>query len=219
MAGIGLIEATRSGPQRLDREDVGGGAELERFVPARPQKAAVAPRALVGAALRRGRWRCSAQASTGSSWTLPRRAPHLEQRAAYVGVLHAARLVGVPREARAPRAAAGLVVGHVGRGVGVVGRLRLPDDDAVAHVDLPGAGAGAVDAVGGAHFFVVTPAIAVELFGTTRIVAEGHAAVCGGRALTKVASASQQGLGGGSSLGRRSSTTVRRFACVPHTLP
>ena len=44
----------------------------------------------------------------------------------------------------------------------VVGLLGLPGDDPVLDVDLPRAGPGAVDAVGGAHHLVVAPAVPVE---------------------------------------------------------
>src|SRR5690625_6822746 len=47
-------------------------------------------------------------------------------------------------------------------GRGIVGLLGLPGDHSVLHVDLPGAGAGAVDAVGGAHDLVMAPPLAVE---------------------------------------------------------
>src|SRR5581483_7349084 len=66
-----------------------------------------------------------------------------------------------PREARPAGAAARLVVRLVGAVLRVVGLLRLPRDDAVLDVDLPRAGAGAVDAVGGAHHPVVRPPLAV----------------------------------------------------------
>ena len=60
-------------------------------------------------------------------------------------------------------ATARLVGGEPASSSGVVGRLRLPGDDAVLDVDVPGAAAGAVDAVRAAHHVVVLPAVAVEL--------------------------------------------------------
>src|SRR5699024_12032426 len=56
----------------------------------------------------------------------------------------------------------GLVLGLVRPGRGIVGLLGLPGDRSVLHVDLPGAGAGAVVAVGGAHDLVMAPPLAVE---------------------------------------------------------
>ena len=99
-----------------------------------------------------------AQASTGSLVQLERLAPELQQRAAHVRVLHAQRRVRVPGERRAARAAARLVLGHVGAVGRVVGLLGLPGDDPVLDVDLPRARAGAVDAVRRAHDLVVLPA-------------------------------------------------------------
>ena len=44
----------------------------------------------------------------------------------------------------------------------IVRLLGFPGDDPTLHIDLPGAGAGAVGAVRRAHDFVVLPALAVE---------------------------------------------------------
>src|SRR5207344_2465104 len=79
-------------------------------------------------------------------------------------ILDAVRAVEVPAVARAARAAARLVIGHVPARARVVGLLRFPGDDAALDVDLPRARAGAVDAVRGAHDLVVRPAVAVGIF-------------------------------------------------------
>ena len=92
-------------------------------------------------------------------------AEHLQQHAADVGVADPGGAVGVPGEGRATGAAAGLVLRPVRPGAGVVGLLGLPGDDPVLDVDLPRAGARAVDAVGAAHDLVVAPAVAVEVVG------------------------------------------------------
>ena len=116
---------------------------------------------------------CSARAFSGSSTIVgpgldrvararERLAVEVEQHAAHVRVAHAQRRVDVPAERGAARAAARLVLGHVGPVGRVVGLLRLPGDDPVLDVDLPRAGAGAVDAVRRADDLVVLPAVAVE---------------------------------------------------------
>ena len=89
-------------------------------------------------------------------------AVHLQQGTANVGVLHSGGRVGVPREGRTAGAATGLVLGTIGADRGVVSFLRLPGDDAVLDIHLPGAGAGAVHAVGRANFLIVAPTVAVE---------------------------------------------------------
>src|SRR5699024_9714844 len=85
-----------------------------------------------------------------------------QQLGAHVGVAHTGGRVGVPGEGGAAGAAARLVLGLVRADGRVVGLLRLPGDHTVLDVDLPGAGAGAVHAVGGADHLVVAPALAVE---------------------------------------------------------
>ena len=89
-------------------------------------------------------------------------AVHLQQETANVGVLNAGGRVGVPRECCTAGATAGLVLGAVGTNRGVVGFLCFPGDNAVLDVHLPGAGAGAVHAVGRANFLIVAPTVAVE---------------------------------------------------------
>ncbi len=164
------------GTVRLDRVDVGGGDDLVDLVPARADEAAEAAHLLVVAALgvvlddgRPGGDRVMRQA---------RLAPALQQPAAHHRVLDAVRAVQVPAVARAARAAARLVVGHVPARARVVGLLRLPGDDAALDVDLPRARAGAVDAVRGAHDLVVRPAVAVGVF-PGAVLAGGDAVVVG----------------------------------------
>ena len=146
----------------LDGVDVGRGDDLVDLVPARAHEAAEAAHLLVVAALGvvlddrgPGLDRVVRQA---------RLAPALQQPAAHHRVLHAVGAVQVPAVARAARAAARLVVGHVPARARVVGLLGFPGDDAALDVDLPRAGAGAVDAVRGAHDLVVRPAVAVGVF-------------------------------------------------------
>ena len=145
----------------LDRVHVGGGDDLHRLFPGHADHAAAATLRLVGARLLRvlndrgPRVDRIAEALLGI-------AEHVEEDAAHVGVLDAGRRVFVPRERRATRATAGLVLGHVSAGRRVVSLLGFPGDDAVLDEDLPRAGARAVHAVGGAHDLVVAPAVAVE---------------------------------------------------------
>src|SRR5699024_8246683 len=70
--------------------------------------------------------------------------------------------VGVPGGRRSAGAAARLVLRPVVAHRRVVGLLRLPGDDPVLDVDLPGAGPGAVHPVRGADHLVVTPPVPVE---------------------------------------------------------
>ena len=91
-------------------------------------------------------------------------APQLDQRLADQRVLETVGAVDVPAVAGPARTATRLVVGQVGAGARVVGLLGFPGDQAVLHVDLPAARAGAVHPVGGAHDLVVLPALAVPIF-------------------------------------------------------
>ncbi len=163
-------------PPALDGVHVRRRGQLERLVPGGAHEAAVAARGDVGLALRRivdDRRPCV----HGVVVRPARLTPAPQQFAPHVGVAHTARLIGVPGEGGAPRTAARLLVGHVRRRLRVVCRLRLPSDEAVAHRDHPGAGPGAVHAVGGAHLAVVTPAFAVELLAGAVVLAHDHAAV------------------------------------------
>lgn len=71
----------------------------------------------------------------------------------------------------------GFIFGSVWAHGGVVGSLSFPGDYAVFDEDLPGAGSGAVDAMGGADYFVVAPAVAVEDVAATSTFAEYGASV------------------------------------------
>ena len=104
-------------------------------------------------------------------------AVHLQQETANVGVLNASGRVGVPRECCTAGATTGLVLGAVGTNRGVVGFLCFPGDNAVLDVHLPGAGAGAVHAVGRANFLIVAPTVAVEGVTFTAAFTEDGAAV------------------------------------------
>ena len=149
------------GAPLLDGVHVGGGDDLGRLTPGGAHEPALAAGRLVPPGL----LGVSDDVGPGEhrvTETLLGLAVHLEQDAADVGVANPGGGVGVPGERRTARAAAGLVLGPVGTRGRVVGLLRLPRDDAVLDVDLPRAGAGAVDAVRGAHHLVVAPAVAVE---------------------------------------------------------
>ena len=179
----------------LDRVHVGGGDDLHRLFPGHADHTAVATLRLVGARLLRvlndrgPRVDRIAEALLGL-------AEHVEEDAAHVGVLDTGRRVLVPRERRATRAAAGLVLGHVGAGRRVVSLLGFPGDDAVLDVDLPRAGARAVHAVGGAHDLVVAPAIAVEGVAFAAALEEELARVGGRLAATQPRAEREQGRAG-----------------------
>jgi hypothetical protein len=106
--------------------------------------------------------------------SVPSFAIHLQQDAARVRIPDSGGGVGVPGERSATRTASGLVLWPIGTNGGIVGLLRLPGDDPVADVDLPGTGTGAVHTVGGSHNFVVAPAIAVEHIASATAFTEGH---------------------------------------------
>jgi hypothetical protein len=145
----------------LDGVNVRGRDHLGRLVPGRPDQTALAPGRLVAAGpygighdLRPG--------GHGISGALPGLPVHLQQDAPHVGVADPGRRVGVPGERRSARASPGLVLRLVRPGRRIVGLLRLPGDDAVLDVHLPGARPGAVHPVRGSHDLVVGPAITVE---------------------------------------------------------
>ena len=179
----------------LDRVHVGGGDDLHRLFPGHADHTAAATLRLVGASLLRvlndrgPRVDRIAEALLGL-------AEHVEEDAAHVGVLDTGRRVLVPRERRATRAAAGLVLGHVRAGRRVVSLLGFPGDDAVLDVDLPRAGARAVHAVGGAHDLVVAPAIAVEGVAFAAALEEELARVGGRLAATQPRAEREQGRAG-----------------------
>ncbi|MCY1227859.1 hypothetical protein D9M72_401490 [compost metagenome] len=143
-------------------ESVGRGDHLGGGVPVGAHEAALAAHALVARRL----LRVLADRFPGGDRVhgLAGLAPHLHQAAADHRVLDALRGVDVPAVRGAARAAARLMVGQVRARARIVGLLGLPRDQAVLHVDLPRAGAGAVHAVGRAHDLVVLPAAAVAVF-------------------------------------------------------
>ena len=149
------------GAPALDRVDVGGGHDLGDLVPARSDQAPLAACRLVAARLV-GVLDDRAPGDDGVAVRRLGLAEHLQQHAAHVGIADPGRRVGVPGEGCPARAPSRLVLRPVGAGGGVVGLLGLPGDDPVLDVDLPGAGPGAVHAMGRAHHLVVAPAVAVE---------------------------------------------------------
>src|SRR5690606_2186067 len=85
----------------------------------------------------------------------------LERIAQTVGLVHGGGVDG------ALLATARVGVGHVGVHLRVLGDLFLANDDAVLHVDVPGAVAHAVDAVGGVADAVPAPLVAVQILPAT----------------------------------------------------
>ena len=147
--------------EALDRVHVRGGDDLHRLVPRRAHQAALA----AGLLVRAGALRVLHDVAPRQHRVLQpglRLAPVIQQRAADVREADAGGRVRVPGERRAARAAAGLVLRHVRADGRVIGLLGLPGDHAVLDVDLPRAGARAVDAVRGADDLVVAPPLAVE---------------------------------------------------------
>ncbi len=143
------------------RVHVGRGDDLVDLFPGRADEAAQAAHRLIGApplgVLDDSRPRIDGRPARS------RLAPHPQQPPAHHRVLEAVAAVEVPGVARAARAPARLVVGHLRPRARVVGLLGLPGDDAALDVDLPAAPSGAVDPVRGAHDLVVLPAVAVAL--------------------------------------------------------
>ena len=179
----------------LDRVHVGGGDDLHRLFPGHADHAAAATLRLVGACLLRV-LNDRGPRVDGIAEALLGLAEHVEEDAAHVGVLDTGRRVLVPRERRATRAAAGLVLGHVRAGRRVVSLLGFPGDDAVLDVDLPRARARAVHAMGGAHDLVVAPALAVEGVAFAAAVKEELARVGGRLAATQPRAEREQGRAG-----------------------
>ena len=206
----------------LDRVHVGGRDHLGGLGPGHPHQAALAAGPLVAAAalgigLDVGP-RQHRIAESGLGFPV-----HLDEQAAGVRVPHPGRRVGVPRERRAARAAAGLVLGPVRAHRRVVGLLGFPGDDAVLDVDLPRARPGAVHAVGGADHLVVAPPVSVEHIALAAALASDGAQVVGELARCEEAPAALEqfldpaarpGCGGhvGASLRRRGSCACRRSA-------
>ncbi len=145
----------------FDRVEGRGGDDLQHLVPVRPAKAALAPGLLVAAAaplvLDQG-----GPGRQGIAVLRLRLPPQVHEPAAQVRVFYPQGTVDVPGSGDPPLAAAGLVGGQFRIEPRVVGGLKLPDDDAVLDVHVPGAAAGAVNSMGAAHHLFVLEAVAVE---------------------------------------------------------
>ena len=179
----------------LDCVDLRRRDDLDRLVPGGSDESAPAARADVavpqvrrGHELGPGGQRIVVVARLG-------RPEHLQQDAAHVGVADPGRRIGVPRERGAPRAAARLVFGAIRTDGRVVGLLCLPGDDVVLDVDLPGARAGAVNAVCRPHDLVVRPAIPIEGVGVAPARLREGAQVVGHLARPKVPAGAKECLG------------------------
>ena len=149
------------GPMLLDRVHVSGSDQLIDFGPGGPDEPALSPCTLVTAA----RLRIADDRRPGIDRVVVQQAGStigLEEDPSHVRVAHPRWRVGVPGEGCPARAAARLVLGAIGTDGRVVGLLRLPGDDAVLDVHLPGARPGAVHAVRAAYHLVMTPAVPVE---------------------------------------------------------
>ncbi len=163
------------GPIGLHRIGVRRGDDLVDLVPCRadePAQAALAGVARAPFGILDDRGPCGDRRQRRA-----RLAPQLEQAPADHRVLHAVGRIEIPGVAGAPRAAAGLVVREIRPGSRVIGLLSLPGHDAALDVDLPGAGAGAVHAMGGAHDLVVLPALAITVLPVPRLVGDDPVAV------------------------------------------
>jgi hypothetical protein len=55
------------------------------------------------------------------------------------------------------------VIGEIGSATGIITPLSFPDYDPVLDVHIPRAGSGAIDPVGGTHFFVILPPSSVKI--------------------------------------------------------
>ena len=154
----------------LDRVDVGGADDLVDLGPGRAHEAAHAADRLVVPGL--VRVLDDRGPGLDRRERLARLAPELEQPAADHRVFQPVAAVEVPGVAGAARAAARLVVRHLGPGARIVGLLGLPGHQPVLDVDLPAARAGAVGAVGRAHDLVVLPALPVAVLPGAALVGD-----------------------------------------------
>ncbi len=159
----------------LDRVHVCGRNDLVDLAPAGTHEAAEPSPALVRAAcivVLDNRSPCFDGAERAAAF-----APQLHERAAHHRMLETVRAVQIPRVRRAARAAARLMVRHVGTRARVVGLLGFPGDDPAFHIDLPRARTRAVHAVGRADDLVVLPAHPVTVFPFAVFVGDGAMAV------------------------------------------
>ena len=141
---------------------IGRGDDLVDLVPCRADESAMATNLDVVTTLRR----IFLDRGPGTDGRLhhPFLAPLPDQPSAHQGILHPVGRIHVPAVAGTTRTAARLVIGQVRSGARVVGLLGFPGDDAALDVDLPGAGARAVHAMGGSDDLVVLPALAIGVF-------------------------------------------------------
>ncbi|CCK02872.1 hypothetical protein BN129_1441 [Cronobacter sakazakii 701] len=143
--------------------DVGGGDKLIHLLPGRAHKTAASARLFVAfrffAVFHDGRPGVHRIAVLRFRF-----APQFNQAFAHQRIFQTVGAVEIPGVAGPTRAAARLVVRHIGAGTRVVGLLGFPGDQTVFDVNLPAAGTGTVNAVGGADNFVMLPALTVTLF-------------------------------------------------------
>ena len=163
------------GAPALGRIGVGGGDDLGDFLPVGPHEAAGPAHAGVGFArggvvLDRGPGRDRLHRLAGL-------APYPQQARADQRIFHPVGRIEIPAVAGAARAAPGFVIGQARSGARIVGLLGLPGHDPALYVDLPGAGPGAVHAVGRAHDLVMTPAASIGLLPAAILVVHDAVAI------------------------------------------
>ena len=150
--------------------DVGGGDNLADLIPRRAHEATATAHGFVG----RRRFAVANDRCPGLHRREPlaRFAPSLDETPAHHGIFDPTRAVEIPAIRSAARAAARLVIGHAGTCPRIIRLLRFPGDDAALDVNLPRARTGAIHAVGGAHDFVVLPALPVAFLPHAIFVAQ-----------------------------------------------
>src|SRR6185437_7496295 len=138
-----------------------GGNELGDLLPLRANEAAPSAESLIAA---HALWALD-DPCPGCDRLLiaPCLAPQLEETRAHDGMLETRGAVDVPGVACPARTAPRLVVRNLRARARIVGLLSFPGNEAAFDVDLPAAGARAVDAVCRANDLVVVPAVAVAL--------------------------------------------------------
>ncbi len=163
------------GPVPRDGMDVGGGDDLVDLVPARTDEAAEAAARLIAAP------RLRVVNDRGPGLDRPHRlaplAPQPDQCAAHQRVFEPVGAVDVPGIGGAAGTAARLVIGKIGTGTRIVGLLGFPCHDAALDIDFPGTGSGAIDAMRGAHDFVMLPALAITVLPFPVFVGDGAVAI------------------------------------------
>ena len=154
-------------PIFLDGVDVGSGDQFDDAVPIHAAKASLAASPLPAGA----RLGILHHRFPRFHWVRvhgPRGFPEIQQYAPHIRILHAQRTIQIPGVGDAALAAAGFIGRNARLQERIVQTLHLPGDDAVFHVDLPGASARAIHAVRAANHLVVLPAVAVKLFPTAQ---------------------------------------------------